>query len=75
MSKFKVTINIKHPGGISTSRQEVEVPDSMDSKMGNSNFRDEMLPIIASLLPDKIGGADWKKKNFILETFHFASKI
>ena len=75
MSKFKMQINLRTHAGISSSSQEVNIPDSMDSKMSNSSFKEEMLVVVEQNLPEKINGLDWKQKGFKLESFSSPYKI
>ena len=75
MSKFKMQINLRTHAGISSSMQEVDIPDSMDSKIGNSSFKDEMLVVVEQNLPEKINGLDWRQKGFKVESFGSSYKI
>ena len=75
MSKYKVHLRFKTRHGSTNCTAEVQIPDNLDYKVGNSNFNQEMLNIVGNALPQIVAGTDWRKNGYILETYHSPQKL
>ena len=62
MSTFSIQVSIKQSNGVTSSyNTEVDLPDHLDSKIGNSSYKNEIINALESALPQRLGGADWRK--------------
>jgi hypothetical protein len=75
MARFRMQVDLKTDKGTSSSNQELELPDSISQKIGNSNFKNEVITSIESALPNLIGGADWRKNGWRVESFNCVVKL
>jgi len=62
-------------GNSSTYSVEVELPDQLDSKIGNSAFKQEIISALGSALPQMLGGRDWRKNGSEVVGYNGARKI
>ena len=75
MAKYKMQVDLKTENGTSSSTQEVNLPDSLNSKIGNSSYKAEVIPFIESALPQMIGGNDWRKRGWKVVSFNCVVKL
>jgi hypothetical protein len=75
MARFRMQVDLKTDNGTSSSNQELELPDSISQKIGNSSFKNEVIPYIESALPQLIGGHDWRKRGWKVNSFNGVVKL
>jgi hypothetical protein len=75
MSKFRIQVSLKTHSGSTTCTTEVYFPDHIDGKLGNSNFKNEVISALEAHLPVIIAGADWRKQGYKVEGFNSPVKI
>jgi hypothetical protein len=75
MSKYLIQVTFKISSGTSSSNLEVNLPDHLDSKIGNSSFKQEVINALNAVLPDRIGGRDWRKEGQYVESFNNVRKL
>ncbi len=76
MAIYKMSVTLKagtQPSN--TTTQEVNLPDSISSKIGNSSNKQEMFPYIENALPKMIAGVDWKKNGRKVVDFSNVTKV
>ena len=75
MSKFSLQVKIRSKTGLSGYSVEVYLPDHLDSKIGSSNHKNEIIAALESILPQKLGGWDWRKNGGKVESYNGVNKI
>jgi hypothetical protein len=75
MSKYRIQITLRTHSGTTSCTSEVALPDHLDSKLGNSNFQQEIIQALQAHLPVTIGGTDWRKQGYKVEGFNGPVKI
>lgn len=75
MSTYSITVTLKLANGNSSSyNTEVNLPDRLDSKIGNSANKNEILAALEAVLPQMLGGADWRKNKAKLISYNNVRK-
>ena len=75
MAKYRIKIDFKTEIGTSSSTQEVAIPDSLNSKIGNSAYKSEIISSLESALPSIIGGVDWRKRGWKVTSYNCVVKL
>jgi hypothetical protein len=76
MSKYGMQVTLKNTNGnSSTYNVEVQLPDHLDSKVGNSSYKQEIISALNSVLPQMLGGGDWRKNGAKVESFNGVRKL
>ena len=76
MANFSISVSIKQSNGVTSSyNTEVELPNHLDSKIGNSSYKDEIIGALESALPQRLGGADWRKNGGEVVGFNNVRKL
>jgi hypothetical protein len=76
MSKFSLQVSLKASNGNTMSYiTEVQLPDHLDSKITNSSYKDEVLAALSGVLPQMLGGSDWRRNGSKLVSFNSPRKI
>jgi len=70
-----MSVTLKTHYGSSVNSCEVNLPDYLDSKIGNSNFNQEVINAISAALPQMIGGSDWRKQGCTVLSYSQAKKL
>ncbi len=75
MSKYNLQVTLKLSNGNSSSYSaDVTLPDNLDSKIGNSSFKQEIIIALESALPQMLGGSDWRKNGAKVVSFNNVRK-
>ena len=76
MSKYSIQVTLKLSNGNSSSyNTEVSLPDTLDSKIGNSSYKQEVIKSLESALPQILGGSDWRKNGAKVDSFNNLRKL
>lgn len=76
MSKYSMQVTLRNSNGNSSSYNvEVQLPDQLDSKIGNSSYKQDIVAALNSALPQMLGGWDWRKQGSNVESFNNVRKI
>jgi hypothetical protein len=76
MSKYSMQVTLRNSNGNSSSYNvEVQLPDHLDSKVGNSNYKQDIITALSSALPQMLGGWDWRKQGSKVESFNGVRKL
>lgn len=75
MAKYKLQVVLRTHSGTSSTTQEVNLPDHLDSKIGNSSYKNEIIAALEVNLPKMIGGGDWRKQGLKVESFNCVQRI
>lgn len=76
MSKFSLQVSLKSSNGNTMSYlTEVFIPDHLDLKITNSNYKEEVLTVLNSILPQMLGGSDWRRNGSKLISFSGPKKL
>jgi hypothetical protein len=75
MSNYKIQVSIKvSNGNLCSYDTEVSLPDYLDSKIGSSSFKQDIIKALEAALPQMLGGSDWRKRGGKLESFNNVRK-
>lgn len=77
MSKYQMSVKMTRPNTNVTSSYlaDVQLPDHLDLKIGNSNFKQEIINALYTNLPQKLSGNDWRKSGYIILSFNVQRKL
>lgn len=75
MAKYRMNIRFKTHYGTNSVFCEVELPNHLDSKIGNSNYKQEIVAALSAVLPQNINGADWRKQGHTVLDFPSYQKL
>jgi hypothetical protein len=76
MSKYSMQVTLRNSNGNSSSYNvEVQLPDQLDSKIGNSSYKQDIVAVLHSALPQMLGGWDWRKQGSKVESFNNVRKV
>jgi len=75
MAKYGMNVRFKTHNGTTSNYFEVVLPDNIVSKIGNSNYNEEVIKAISVVLPQTVGGVDWRKQGYTVLDYSGAKKI
>ena len=76
MSKYSMQVTLRKSNGDSSSvNVEVQLPDHLDSKVGNSSYKQDIITALSSALPQMLGGSDWRKQGSKVESYNGVRKL
>jgi hypothetical protein len=75
MAKYRMQVDFKKPGGTVSRTIELEIPDHVAKKLGNSNYKNDVVEFLQATLPSEIGGSDWRKNGQRVVSYNSSTKL